>query len=152
VWRGERTRVEGLTATLFSMLAIAAIFATPVWGRMGDRLGHALALRAAGALSALALVLHALVPSYAWLFAVRLGFGLVAPGASAAAFGLAATETEREQRGAAMGAIFSARCFAISAGSVFGGALAAALGLRGLFVVAGAAIALGLVVGRRGEG
>jgi DHA1 family multidrug resistance protein-like MFS transporter len=152
VWRGEPARVEGLTGTLFSVLALAAILATPVWGRLGDRFGHAPALRIAGALSALSLLVHALVPSYAWLFAVRLGFGLVSPGASAAAFGLAATETEREQRGAAMGAVFSARCFAISAGSFLGGALAAALGLRGLFVAAGAVIALGLLVGTRDEG
>lgn len=149
VWRGDHARVEGLTAMLFTTLAIAAILATPAWGRLGDRLGHALALRLAGTLSALFLLLHALVPSYAWLFVVRLLFGLAAPGASAAAFGLTATETAREQRGAAMGAVFSARCFAISAGSFLGGALAAGLGLRGLFFAAGAVIALGLVVGRR---
>ena len=152
VWRGEHARVEGLTATLFSTVAIAAIVATPVWGRLGDRVGHALALRIAGALSALSLLLHAFVPTYAWLFAVRLSFGLAAPGASAAAFGLAATETEREQRGAAMGAVFSARCFAVSAGSFLGGALTAALGLSGLFVAAGAVVALGLLVGRGGAG
>jgi DHA1 family multidrug resistance protein-like MFS transporter len=149
VWRGEHARVEGLTGTLFSVLAVAAIVATPVWARLGDRFGHALALRSAGALSALSLVLHSFVPSYAWLFAVRLVFGLVSPGASAAAFGLAATESEREQRGAAMGAVFSARCFAVSAGSFLGGALAAGLGLRGLFLVAGGVIGLGLAVGRR---
>ena len=152
VWRGEHARVEGLTGTLFSCIAIAAIVATPVWGRLGDRVGHALALRIAGALSALSLLLHAFVPTLSWLFAVRLCFGLASPGASTAAFGLAATETEREQRGAAMGAVFSARCFAISAGSFLGGALTAALGLRGLFVVAGAVVALGLVVGRGGVG
>jgi len=151
VWRGEHARVEGLTATLFSTLAVAAILATPVWGRLGDRFGHALALRIASALAALSLLLHALVPTYAWLFAVRLVFGICSPGASAAAFGLTATETEREQRGAAMGAVFSARSFAVSAGSFLGGALAAGLGLLGLFVVAGAVIALGLVAGRRVE-
>lgn len=149
VWRGAPARVEGLTAMLFTTMAIAAILVTPLWGRLGDRLGHAPALRLAGGLSALALLLHAIVPSYAWLFVVRLFFGLASPGASAAAFGLAATETEREQRGAAMGAVFSARCFAVSAGSFLGGALAAGLGLRGLFVAAGAVIALGLVFGRR---
>jgi DHA1 family multidrug resistance protein-like MFS transporter len=149
VWRGAHARVEGLTAMLFTTLAIAGIVVTPLWGRLGDRLGHAPALRLAGGLSAVALALHAFVPSYAWLFAVRLFFGLASPGASTAAFGLAATESEREQRGAAMGAVFSARCFAISAGSFLGGALAAGLGLRGLFVAAGAVIALGLVAGRR---
>jgi DHA1 family multidrug resistance protein-like MFS transporter len=149
VWDGDRARVEPLTGTLFSVIAIAAILATPVWGRLGDRFGHALALRASSALSALTLLLHALVPSFAWLFAARAVFGLVAPGASASAFGLAATETGRERRGAAMGAVFSARCFAVSGGSFLGGALMAGLGIRGVFGAAGAAIALALWAGTR---
>jgi DHA1 family multidrug resistance protein-like MFS transporter len=146
LWSGERVRVEGLTGTLFSVLALAAIVATPLWGRLGDRFGHAFALRVASVFSAATLLAHALVPSYAWLFAVRLLFGLASPGASASAFGLAATETERGQRGAAMGAVFSARSLALSLGSSVGGALTAALGLRGLFVAAGVVIALGLLV------
>jgi len=149
VWRGEHARIEGLTGTLFSVLALSAIVATPLWGRLGDRLGHAFALRLASALSAVALILHAFVPSYAWLFVVRLVFGLASPGASASAFGLAATETGRESRGAAMGAVFSARSFALSFGSFAGGALATALGLRGLFAAAGVVIALGLLARRR---
>jgi DHA1 family multidrug resistance protein-like MFS transporter len=149
VWDGAHARVEPLTGTLFSVLAIAAIVATPMWGRFGDRYGHALALRTSSALSALTLLLHALVPSYAWLFAARAAFGLVAPGASASAFGLAATGTERERRGAAMGAVFSARCFAVSGGAFAGGALMAGLGIRGLFAAAGAAVGLALVAGRR---
>ena len=137
VWTGERARIEGLTGTLFSVLALSAIVATPLWGRLGDRLGHALALRAASLLSAVTLIAHAFVPSYAWLFAVRL------------LFGLAATETARAQRGAAMGAVFRARSLALSAGSFLGGVLAAGLGLRGLFALAGILIALGALVGRQ---
>jgi DHA1 family multidrug resistance protein-like MFS transporter len=146
LWHGAPARVEGLTGTLFSVLAGTAILATPLWGRAGDRLGHALALRAASVLSAVTLLAHTFVPSYAWLFALRLLFGLASPGASASAFGLAATETGREQRGTAMGAVFSARCLALSAGSFLGGWLATALGLRGLFAAAGIVIGLGLLV------
>lgn len=148
VWRGDHARIEGLTGTLFSTLALAAIVATPLWGRLGDRLGHGVSLRLASVLSAATLVLHALVPSFAWLFGVRLAFGLASPGASASVFGLAAVESSDEQRGAAMGAVFSARCFALSAGSFLAGTLTAALGIRGLFAVAGAAIGLGLLAGR----
>ncbi len=149
VWRGERARVEELTGTLFSVLALSAIASTPLWGRLGDRFGPARILRLASALAALSLGAHALVPSFAWLFAVRLGFGLFSPGASAAAFGLAATETGHEQRGAAMGAVFSARSFALSFGAFAGGGLAAALGIHGLFAAGGAVIALALLAGRR---
>jgi DHA1 family multidrug resistance protein-like MFS transporter len=144
----DPTRVTSLTGTLFSTLALAAIAATPAWGRLGDRLGHAFALRCSSALSALALIAHALVPSYAWLFAVRLLFGLASPGASASVFGLAAVESDAGARGAAMGAVFSARCFALSLGSFLAGSLTAVLGIRGLFAVAGLGIALALFPGR----
>jgi DHA1 family multidrug resistance protein-like MFS transporter len=149
LWRGDPGRVQGLTAALVSAVAVATIVATPLWGRFGDGFGHALALRLSSALTALALALHALVPSYAWLLALRLGFGCASPGQSASAFGLAATETATERRGAAMGAVFSARSFALSAGSIAGGGLAALLGIRGLFVAAGAAVVLALVAGRK---
>jgi len=149
VWRGAPGEVERLTGLLFSVLALTAIVATPLWGWCGDRFGHALTLRVASVASALALVAHALVPSYAWLFAVRFLFGFASPGASAAAFGLAATTTGREQRGSAMGAVFSARSLALSAGSFLGGTLAGLTGIRGCFALAGAAIALSLLAGRR---
>jgi DHA1 family multidrug resistance protein-like MFS transporter len=151
VWDGEPARIEALTATLASTLAVASIVATPVWGRLGDHFGAARVLRVACGLAAASLFAHAFVAGFAALFAVRLAFGLVSPGASASAFGLAATETEHERRGAAMGAVFSARCFAVALGSFLGGTLSAALGIRGLFAAAGAGIALGLVVGRRRE-
>ncbi len=148
LWRGDAARVEELTGSLFSCLALAAIVSTPAWGRFADRFGSARALRLASALSAVSLLGHAFAPDYAWLFGLRLAFGLASPGASAAAFGLAASESGRERRGAAMGAVFSARCFAISSGSFAGGALAAGLGIRGLFAAGGAVIGLGLLAGR----
>lgn len=147
-WRGAPGEIERLTGILFSVLAVSAIVATPVWGWAGDRFGHGVTLRCASVSSALALVAHALAPSYAWLFAVRLLFGLASPGASASAFGLAATTTEREQRGAAMGAVFSARCLALAAGSFLGGTLMGFVGIRAAFALAGAAIALALLAGR----
>jgi MFS family permease len=149
VWSGDRARIEGLTGTLFSALALSAIVATPLWGRWADRIGAAPVLRVSSALSALALVAHALAPAYGWLLAVRILFGLASPGASASAFSLAATETESGNRGAAMGAVFSARSFAVSAGAFAAGSLAAALGIRGLFAAAGAVIGAGLLLGRR---
>jgi MFS family permease len=147
-WRGAASEIERLTGALFSVLAVTAIVATPVWGWAGDRFGHAVALRCASVSSALALVAHALAPSYAWLFVVRLLFGLASPGASASAFGLAAAATEREVRGSAMGAVFSARCLALAAGSFLGGTLMGFVGIRAAFALAGAAIALALLAGR----
>ena len=148
-WTGDHARIEELTGTLFSALALSAIVATPLWGRWADRIGPAPVLRVSSALSALALAAHALAPAYGWLLAVRIVFGLASPGASASAFSLAATETESGSRGAAMGTVFSARSFAVSGGSFVAGSVAAALGIRGLFAAAGAVIAVGLLLGRR---
>jgi len=147
-WRGAPSEIERLTGALFSVLAVTAIVATPAWGWAGDRFGHRSTLRWASVSSSLALIAHALAPSYAWLFATRLLFGLASPGASASAFGLAATTTEREQRGAALGAVFSARCLALAAGSFLGGSLMGLFGIRASFALAGAAIALALLAGR----
>jgi hypothetical protein len=96
VWTGSPARVEELTGALFSVMAVAAIVATPLWGRLGDRLGHGPVMRLASLLAALSLLGHGLAPVFALLFALRVAFGLFAPGASATAFGLAAAETARE--------------------------------------------------------
>jgi DHA1 family multidrug resistance protein-like MFS transporter len=149
LWRGSPQRAGSLTATLFSVLALAFIAATPVWGRLGDRAGHGRALRLSALLSAATLALHALAPGYLWLLLARISFGISSPGASAGAFGIAATETPTERRGAAMGAVFSARAFAASLGALAGGALVPVLGIRGLFACSGAGIALTLLMLRR---
>jgi len=140
----------GETARLFSALAIAGVLATPCWGRLGDRIGHAAALRASAIVSGALLVLHAAAASYRPLFALRVLLGATTPGANVASFGIAALETEHDRRGGAMGVVFSARALAISVGASCGGFLSSWLGIRGLFVATGAAILFGLFApGRR---
>ncbi len=146
LWEGDPVRVESLTAWLFSSLAIAGLIATPLWGRAGDRVGHTRALAIAAASSALLLALHAAAPTYAWLFGARIAIGFATPGTHVGAFGVAALETGDESRGSAFGAVFGARALAVSLGAMGGGALSSILGIRGLFVAAGAAIVVLLVV------
>jgi len=154
VWRGEPARVETLTALLFSALALAAIVATPLWGRFGDTLGHRRALHLSAGASFLLLGLHAAVGAYALLFSLRVLLGLSSPGTNTAAFALATVETRDEERGTALGAVFSARSLAVSCGALCGGGLASLLGVRGLFWVVGVGMALALlacsIAGRRG--
>jgi DHA1 family multidrug resistance protein-like MFS transporter len=126
------------TAWLFSGLAIAGLIATPLWGRLADRRGHerVLALSVIG--SGILLGLHAAVGSFALLFVLRVSLGATTPGANVASFGIAALGTENERRGGAMGAIFSARAFAVSIGAALGGFLSSLVGIRGLFLVTSA--------------
>lgn len=142
LWPGDPTRVESLTAWLFSAFAMAGVVALPIWGRLGDRVGHGRALALAALLSAALFVSHAAVSTYVWLFAARVGIGIAFPGTNAASFGLAATETSEERRGGAFAAVFSARAFAVSMGAIVGGVLCTVLTLRGLFLSAGIAIAV----------
>jgi len=142
VWPGDPARVETLTALLFSALAVAAIVATPLWGRFGDTLGHRRVLHLSAGASFLLLGLHAAVAAYAVLFSLRVLLGLSSPGTNTAAFAMAAVETRDEQRGTALGAVFSARSLAVSSGALCGGGLASLLGVRGLFLTVGVGMAL----------
>ena len=137
-------RVVALTGWLFTATACAGVLATPLWGWLGDRVGHAGALVSATLATALALCGCSLVPGYAFLLAARSALGFVSPGVGVTSFGLAATETEEAKRGSVFGAVFSARALSLSLGAMAGGFLAREVGIRGLFLLSGAA--LGLVV------
>lgn len=148
---GPTLRPETLTAFLFSAFALAGFVATPLWGRAGDRFGHRRALAVAAIVTAFLLGAHAAAATFAWLLAARTVLGAVMPGTNVAAFGVAATEIRDDRRGAAFGAVFSARAFAVSLGSMSGGALSAALGIRGLFLGVGALVLLWCVRSRRAQ-
>ncbi len=144
---GEASRQ---TAWLFSGLAIAGVIATPLWGRLGDRVGHERALLFSVVSSGLLLGLHAAARTYALLFVLRVTLGATTPGANVASFGVAALETGHDRRGVAFGAVFSARALAVSIGATLGGAFSSLLGIRGLFLATGAGI-LFLLIGFRGR-
>jgi DHA1 family multidrug resistance protein-like MFS transporter len=144
VWTGDPARLKQMTGLAFSAFAGASLFAMPAWGRLGDRMGHARALRLSAVLGALALGLHALVSAYAALFGVRLLLGMTLSGTNATSFAVVATETPVARRGSAIGAAFSARAFAMSFGAIGGGALAGWVGLRGLFATAALLVGLGV--------
>jgi len=132
------------TAWLFACFAGVNILTMPLWGRLGDRWGHGRVLLLCGWLCSLGLLLHAFAWSLPSLFAVHLAFGVAWAGSGPSAFGVAALETSPDQRGGAMGAVFSARALAVSLSAVLGGFLAALVGLRGLFLLSAVSLALAL--------
>lgn len=133
---------EALTGVLFSAIAVVLLVATPLWGRLGDRVGHARTLGASTAGTAVALVLHAVAAGFASLVAIHVVLGLAVAGSNPSAFGAAAGAASTSERGSAFGLVFSARALARSIAAMVGGVLAAWVGLRGLFVVAGLLVAL----------
>ena len=130
------------TAYLFTIMAVCSMVAMPAWGSVGDKRGHGIVLLCAAALSGVGLCLSGWAASFAVLLAGRFVIGLFSSGLGPAAFGLVADVTPREEQGAANGAVFSARAFALGIASMVGGVLASWVGLRGLFWIGG----LGLIV------
>ena len=108
-------------------------------------------LKRCALMSAAALALHAVVPSYLPLLAMRFLLGAAMAGSGPLAFGVAAAETSVERRGGAFGVVFSARAFAVAIAAMVGGALSSVLTLRGLFCASAVLLALsvGLVGGTR---
>ena len=130
-------KVQQHTAYLFSILAGVGLFAMPVWGRYGDRNGHGKVLVISALSAGIALCVSGFATAFWVLLVSRLLLGAFGSGLGPAAFGLAADVTGREERGAANGAVFSARALAISLGSIVGGVLVHFLGLRGIYIGSG---------------
>ena len=128
------------TAALFSLPAAVNLIAMPLWGRVGDVRGHSRALTLCALASGVLLIVNALVVGYEDLLLVRVALGAALAGAGPLAFGVAAAETPDDRRGGAFGLVFSARALAISASAMGGGALAAVVGMRGLFVLGGLSV------------
>jgi DHA1 family multidrug resistance protein-like MFS transporter len=141
---GDSPDVARVTGSLFSSMALINLFAMPWWGSYGDKVGHSKALGLCSLLASLALGLHAIVPTIALLFIVRMFLGAGMAGASPCAYGLAATELPVERRGGGMGLVFSSRTLALSLSAMCGGWLSEWVGIRGLFVVGALVILIGL--------
>ncbi len=123
----------------YIMLATGSLqtLAAPLFGRLGDRVGHKRVM--VGAVSACAVFIfpHYLVRSYAQFFGMRIlamGSGAAIHPSTAA---LVAKAMPRERYGGAYGVLASARSLAGSVGPVIGGSLAAFVGIRWVFIWTG---------------
>jgi DHA1 family multidrug resistance protein-like MFS transporter len=139
---GEAERATGLLVSAFAAVNIVAM---PLWGRRGDQRGHLRALQSCAWLAAVALAAHGFVQGVWSLALARLVLAVAMAGASPLAYGLAAATIPVQRRGGAMGAVFSARTLAISLSSMGGGALAALVGVRGLFFLGAGVIFVALL-------
>jgi MFS transporter, DHA1 family, multidrug resistance protein len=132
----DLNRLEAVTGMVFGAQALATLLFTPVWGRIGDRLGNRrlLAICAAGA--GLAYLGQRVVDDVTLLTILRFVSGAFVAGIVPAAFSAAARNSPVEKRGAAQGLTFSAVVLARATAPVSGGLLGAAFGLGPLFVLA----------------
>jgi MFS family permease len=131
-------------AAAFSVLAMANLLALTRWGIAGDRYGSRRVLDWCAAASGLALLVHAVAPTYELLLVARVLLGVATAGAGPLAFGVAAAETATDRRGSAIGVVFSARALAVALSAGIGGWLSAWIGIPGLFVLGGLVVLLSL--------
>jgi len=135
-------RLGTVTGSLFSASALATLLFTPLWGRFGDRRGHGRVLVACAGVGAACYVAQGLVTSVAPLWPLRFVANAFLSGCQPAAFALAAHASAEERRGATLGLAFGSQVLANAAGPAAGGLLASVIGLRELFLLSAALMAL----------
>jgi DHA1 family multidrug resistance protein-like MFS transporter len=124
--------------------AVSALVA-PLWGRVGDRFGNKLLVQRS-LLSCIVVMVLMAYATEAWhLFALRGLQGFVA-GYGPLTLAMAAMSAPREQMTRAIGTVQTAQRVAPAIGPVIGGVLAAAVGLRGAFLVSAVVYGLAFVI------
>lgn len=133
----QTTRAATVTGQLMAAGGIAAGISCLVVGRLADRLGHRRVLITASAGSALFSIPHAIAQTVGQLFGLRIGWGLIAGGASPAMNAMIGASVSPDTFGRSFGITTSAMCLGFALGPLVGGFLASGMGLRLPFVVMG---------------
>jgi DHA1 family multidrug resistance protein-like MFS transporter len=135
-------RVATIAGVLFSVTGFAAMLGAPLWGRTADRSGEqrVLLLTLGGAAVAYAAQFWAGTP---WeVFVVRAALGFFTGGMLPPLYAIVARAAPPERLGGIMGLTSSAIMLGSVVGPLLGGGLAAAVGIRWVFLVAASVLAI----------
>ncbi|HTZ35509.1 MAG TPA: MFS transporter [Stellaceae bacterium] len=142
---GNLPNVATLAGIAFSITGVANVISAPFLGNRSDRIGYRRVLLICLLGSTLTTLPQAFTDNY-WLFtAERFAVGLFIGGLLPTANALVGRLVARADRGTIYGMTSSAMFMGNSLGPLFGGLLAAGLGLSWVFVMTGAVLALNLV-------
>src|SRR5215469_4183797 len=142
---GDRPDLATLSGIAFSITGLANVVATPFLGNKSDKIGYRRVLLIALLGASLTTLPQAFADSY-WIFtAQRFALGLFIGGILPAANALVGRLVPREQRGTVYGITASAMFLGNSIGPLSGGAVAAAFGLRWVFLMTGAVLLANLL-------
>ncbi len=135
-------RVATVAGVLFSVTGLTSMLGAPLWGRTADRSGESrvLALTLAGA--AVAYLAQAWAGSAWEVFVFRASLGFFTGGMLPPLYAIVARSTPSERLGGIMGLTSSAIMLGSVIGPLLGGLLSAAVGIRWVFVVAAAVLAI----------
>lgn len=128
---------------VLSLIGIAGILASPVWGRLGERKGYyrilVICLLTAGLVISMQFFVQDL-----WLFAiVQFVFGLFMAGIGPIVNTLVVQSTDEQFRGRSFGLTTSANQFGAMLGPLIGGLLGLAVSIHWIFVATGMMMAAG---------
>ena len=126
-------------------MGIAMFTFGPIWGMVGDRYGRKKNVLRAMLGGVLSLVLTGLVTNVGQLVVLRILNG-VASGVFATVMALVASTTPRERVPFAMGSLQAAMLFGNTIGPLLGSVLAATVGFRGAYYVAGATLGISILM------
>jgi DHA1 family multidrug resistance protein-like MFS transporter len=142
-------RIATVAGALFSVTGIASIAGAALWGRASDRVGEGrvLAFVLWGACAAYAVQASARSP--VTLFVYRAALGLFIGGLMPPLYAVVARLTPPDRLGGMMGVTSSAITLGNLVGPLLGGMLAAVAGIRPVFAVAAAMLAVS-ALGTRG--
>jgi DHA1 family multidrug resistance protein-like MFS transporter len=142
-------RVATVAGVLFSITGIASILGATLWGRASDRIGEGRVLMLVLWGASVAYALQAGARSPVTLFVLRAIMGLFVGGLMPPLYAIVARLTPAERLGGIMGVTSSAITIGNLLGPLLGGLLSAELGIRPVFIVAAATLAIA-ALGTRG--
>lgn len=131
-------QLEQVTGYVFGAQAAATLIFTPLWGRVGERLGNRRLLAICSAGAGLSYLAQWFAPHVLTLAVLRFLSGAFVSGVVPAAFSAAARNSPSARRGAAHGVTFSVVVLAGALAPLFGGALAATVDLGAIFLLSAA--------------
>ena len=142
---GSLPNIATLAGVAFSITGLANVISAPFLGNRSDRIGYRRVLLICLLGGTLMTLPQAFTNNY-WLFtAERFGVGLFIGGLLPTANALVGRLVSRSDRGAVYGMTASAMFMGNSLGPLMGGAVAASLGLRWVFLLTAAVMAVNLV-------
>jgi DHA1 family multidrug resistance protein-like MFS transporter len=142
---GDRPDLATLSGIAFSITGLANVIAAPFLGNKSDKIGYRRVLLIALLGAGMTTLPQAFTDSY-WIFtAQRFAVGLFIGGILPTANALVGRLVPREQRGTVYGITASAMFLGNSIGPLSGGAVAAAFGLRWVFLITAAVLLANLL-------
>ena len=127
-----------LTGAAAGIVGVFIVIFAPYWGRQNDRKGYAWALRRIIPWLALTTAAQAFIPSYEWIYPLRVAMGLVAGGAIPILYAGLGAHAPRSQNGAMMGLASSATLLGGLIAPILSGWIASTAGMEWSFLASAA--------------